>query len=313
MSGIPTTGGSIFVRLWSNINGAWQGNDYTYTAATLTSPKAVMSSPAPSSTLTGSAIRFTWAATTASAYWLDVGTASGQANLATGSVGTATAKTVSGIPLNGSTIYVMLWSFFGGAWQKNDYTYTAAAAENPKAVMTWPEPSSTLPGSTVRFTWNASGAANYRLDVGTALGQTNLFTGTLGAVASKTVTGLPLTGITLYARLWSFISGAWQFNDYTYTASTVDDTKAQMLNPEPSSTLSTTTVVFTRTGTGASNYWLDAGVQPATGDIFAGSFASGTTLSVPNIPRGSRTIYVRVWTFLAGAWVANEYTYIGPP
>jgi hypothetical protein len=29
---------------------------------------------------------------------------------------------------------------------------------------------------------------------------------------------LPTDGRTLYVRLWSLVSGAWQFNDYTYTA-----------------------------------------------------------------------------------------------
>jgi hypothetical protein len=33
------------------------------------------------------------------------------------------------------------------------------------------------------------------------------------------VTGLPTNGTTLYARLYSWINGAWQYNDYTYTAS----------------------------------------------------------------------------------------------
>jgi hypothetical protein len=49
---LPTTGGTIYVRLWSLIAGVWQANDYTYTAAN--GSKAVMISPAPGSTLTDS-------------------------------------------------------------------------------------------------------------------------------------------------------------------------------------------------------------------------------------------------------------------
>jgi hypothetical protein len=30
---LPTNGQPIYVRLWSWLNGAWQWNDYTYTAA----------------------------------------------------------------------------------------------------------------------------------------------------------------------------------------------------------------------------------------------------------------------------------------
>ena len=313
VTGIPTNGGSIYVRLWSNINGAWLGYDYTYTAATLVSPRAAIISPVPSTTLTGSAITFAWNTTSAGIYWLDVGTALGQANLATGNLGAATSKTVSSIPLNGSTVYVRLWSYFGGAWQSNDYTYPSAVTENPKAVITSPEPFYTLTGSTIRFLWNNSGASSYRLDVGTAVGLTDIYTGTLGTATSKTVAAIPLDGSKVYLRLWSNVSGVWQSNDYIYNAATVEDPKSYLLSPEPSSTLTGAAVTFTRTNTGASNYWIDIGVQRATGDIFGGSFNAATTITVSKIPSGSRLIYVRVWTFISGAWQANEYTFTGPP
>ena len=32
------------------------------------------------------------------------------------------------------------------------------------------------------------------------------------------VTGLPTNGKKLYARIYSWINGAWQYNDFTYTA-----------------------------------------------------------------------------------------------
>ena len=33
LSNLPTNGSTIYVRLWSKINGTWQYDDYTYTAA----------------------------------------------------------------------------------------------------------------------------------------------------------------------------------------------------------------------------------------------------------------------------------------
>ena len=33
LTGLSTTGSTIYVRLWSLANGTWQYNDYTYTAA----------------------------------------------------------------------------------------------------------------------------------------------------------------------------------------------------------------------------------------------------------------------------------------
>ena len=38
---------------------------------------------------------------------------------------------------------------------------------------------------------------------------------------SRTVSGLPTNGSTIYVRLWSLIGSTWQFTDYTYTAVTV--------------------------------------------------------------------------------------------
>jgi hypothetical protein len=79
------------------------------------------------STLSGSGITFTWSAGIgAAAYWLDVGTAPGGFDLFSQGTGLATSQSVSGIPTNGSTIYVRLWTVVGGVWQFNDYTYKGA-------------------------------------------------------------------------------------------------------------------------------------------------------------------------------------------
>ena len=99
----------------------------------------------------------------------------GQGNIFGQNVALATSQTVNGIPTDGSTVYVKLWTLLGGAWQFNDYTYKAAGG-NTKAVITSPVPGSALSGSSVTFTWSAAtGAAAYWLDVGSAQGQANIF------------------------------------------------------------------------------------------------------------------------------------------
>lgn len=152
----------------------------------------------------------------------------------------------------------------------------------------------------------------FRLDVGTGLGQTDIYTSTLGAATMKTITGIPLNGSQIYVRLWSNISGVWQSNDYTYITSTVEDPKAYLINPEPGSKLTGSSITFTRTNTGAAGYWLDVGIQRATGDIFGGSFSASVNQVVNNIPSGSQLIYVRLWTLINGAWQPTEYTFTGP-
>jgi hypothetical protein len=111
--------------LWTQIGGNWSFNDDTYTAAGGAS-NATMTTPSPGSTLAGSTVTFSWTAGTgASAYWLDVGTVQGQGNISGSNVGLLTSKSVSGIPTNGSTIYVRLWTQIGGSWTDIDYVYTA--------------------------------------------------------------------------------------------------------------------------------------------------------------------------------------------
>jgi hypothetical protein len=84
--------------------------------------------------------------------------------------------------------------------------------------MIFPEPGSTLTGSTVTFSWTAgSQVTQYNLRVGTtAANSSNIFGDTV-AGQSVTVSGIPVTGGTLYVRLYSMIDSAWQWHDYIYT------------------------------------------------------------------------------------------------
>jgi hypothetical protein len=102
--------------------------------------KASMTSPSPGSTLAGSTATFTWSAGSGvSQYSLAVGTTgAGSANLYNRSTGTARSAAVTGLPTNGSTVYVRLWSLIGGAWQWNDYTYRAAGGTGTPAPTTAP-------------------------------------------------------------------------------------------------------------------------------------------------------------------------------
>ena len=157
----------------------------------------------------------------ATEYWLTIGTTGvGSNDVYGGSQGTSLSGTVSGLPTNGSPVYVRLWTLLGGTlWQFNDYTYTAATQS--KAVLTSPAPGSTLAGSTVTFNWSAGGGATqYWLTIGTSgVGSNDVYGGSQGANLSGTVSGLPTNGSPVYVRFWSLLGGtSWQFNDYTYTA-----------------------------------------------------------------------------------------------
>jgi serine protease len=125
VSGLPTNGETINVRLLTNFNGSWAYSDYTYTAAT----HAVLATPAAGSTLAGAAVTFTLTPATgteATAYELWLGsTGVGSNNLYNSGQTTATTFNVKSLPTNGETIYARVLTNFGGTWGYVDTTYVA--------------------------------------------------------------------------------------------------------------------------------------------------------------------------------------------
>src|SRR5947207_1340872 len=121
------------------------------------SARAVLTTPAPGSTLPGATATFSWSAGAgATRCLMSIGTTGpGSFNVYSQGQGTNLSATVSGLPVDGSPVYVRLWTQLGGGtgWQFNDYTYTAA--NQSRAVLTTPAPGSTLPGATATFSWSA--------------------------------------------------------------------------------------------------------------------------------------------------------------
>jgi len=316
---LPSDGRTLYIRLWTFLSGAWQpGIDYTVSACNgcAADPRATLASPAAGSTLSGTIATFTWTAGTgASKYWLDVGNTAGVGDIANGET-VGLSRQAAGRPTDGRTIYLRLWTFINGAWQTPiDYTVKACngCTADPRATLASPLPGNTLTASSANFTWRpGAGATNYWLDIGNSPGVGDISGGATTALA-KNVTGLPVDGRTIYARLWTFLNGAWQTPfDYTYKACTNcgADPRAVLTSPSPGSTLTTSSVTFTwAAGTGATNYWLDVGNSAGSGDI-SGAATTGTSRTVGNIPRDGRTIYVRLWTFINGAWQTPiDYTF----
>jgi hypothetical protein len=306
VTGLPTNGTTLYARLYSLINGAWQYHDYTYTAA---ATPAVLTSPTPGSTLTSSSATFTWTAGSGvTQYVLGIGsTGVGSYDLYNSTPITATQASVTGLPTNGETLYARLYSLINGAWQYNDYTYTATATP---AVLTSPTPGSTLTSSSVTFQWTAgTGVTQYVLGIGsTGVGSYNLYNSTPITATQASVTGLPTNGETLYARLYSLISGTWQYHDYTYTASA---TPAVLTSPTPGSTLTSSSATFQWTaGSGVTQYVLGIG---STGvgsyDLYNSTPITATQASVTGLPINGETLYARLYSLINGTWQYHDYTY----
>jgi FG-GAP-like repeat len=222
VNGLPGDGSTVYVTLYSLVNGHWLNNAYTYTAFNNAAHEGVITSPVPSSTLGSSSIAFSWtAATGATAYWLDAGSsAGGNQYHQSGNLGNLLTTTVNGLPTNGSTVFVALYSLVNGQWIGNAFTYTALNATSGLAVMQTPVPGTTLSGNSATFTWAAGTAASaYWVDIGTVPGGNSIYSsGNLGSVLTTTVSSLPANGSTIYVTLYSLVGGEWLNNSHTYVS-----------------------------------------------------------------------------------------------
>lgn len=296
LTGLPTDGAPVYVTLITLYpGGVYAYERYLYSpAGTLT--KAAMQSPAPGSVLSGPNVTFNWSQGIGpSAYRLTAGFAGPGSDTLGLSASSATTQLVTGLPTDGSILYVRLFSLIGDVWQFNDYTYTTATG-SIKGAMQSPAPGSTLAAASVTFNWSAgSGAAQYRIDAGSiGFGSSNLFSLNSGTATTQTISGLPRNESNVYVRLWSLVGGNWQYNDYVYSTAT-GLLKAELQSPAPGF-VRTPEVTFTwSTGLGATQYHLYVGTAGVgSHNIVDQNTGSATTLTVNYIPTGATILYVRL-------------------
>ena len=115
------------------VSGVWLFD----TPPTVTSP-AEMQTPTPGTTITTSDVTFNWSVGSGvTNYALSLGTSVGATDIFDQET-TGTSLNVSGIPLDGNTLYVRLWSFIGSGWQFIDYTYQTQAPTSSLAELILP-------------------------------------------------------------------------------------------------------------------------------------------------------------------------------
>ena len=272
----------------------------------ISDPKAKLRTPGNGAALSSGNTTFTWdAGTGVQQYALWVGSEPDTYDLYAAAEGTNLSRSVT-LPSDGRPVYVRLWSMFNGAWQQyNSYTFTTqrAAGANVKAQMLTPANNSTLPASSVTFTWDAgTGAQKYALWVGSSVGTYDLYCADEGTNRSRTVT-LPSDGRTAYVRLWTMFNGSWtQNNNYTYSCYTAPEPNAIMVSPADGSTLAPGPTTFNwEPGSGAEQYALWIGSSPGTYDLYAGGESQNLSKTV-SLPADGRPIYVRLWTMFHGKW-----------
>ncbi|MGA2847935.1 MAG: glycoside hydrolase family 44 protein [Terracidiphilus sp.] len=280
----------------------------------VSSQAAVLTLPTPglSTKLAATAASFQWTAGAGvSEYQLSLGTTTGASDLYVYK-GTATSTVVPTLPANGVTVYATLSSKINGAWQSNAYLYTESGTAAP-AVLTSPTPGvGTVLGTTnVSFGWSAgTGVTEYQLNLSAiAPGDNDLFT-YKGTATSAIASALPKNGIPVYARLYSYINAAWQYNDYVYTESGTSPGLLTSPTPGLGTVLGTTNVTFEwTTGAGGAVYQLNlSAIGPGGSDLFLYK-GTATSATATTLPANGATVYATLYSNINGVWISNAYEY----
>ena len=180
-------------------------------------------SPSPGSTLKKDKITFSWDdyGDQKESWVLQVGTTRGGKQVYTRSLGGDVAShTVYGLPANGKTLYLRLFSreTSTSPWEYTDDTYNTKKLKKPEIY-------SPARGSRLRtaatFRWRAKGRSVrlWRVYVGSRRGSRNIFRRTLrGYKKNVRVTRIPANGRGVWVRLcWKTSStSAWKCRDYYY-------------------------------------------------------------------------------------------------
>ena len=226
--GSSSTYGWYWVTEFGTTNDGTSGSGSataTPTATTVANAKAAITSPADGSTLAGSTATFSWSAGSgALEYFLYAGSSQGANNYYGASQGTSLSRSLSGLPTNGSSVYIRLWTRFSTGWQYTDYSYTAATASSgggvslgSKASLISPAPGAYLPVWNASFSWApASGGLEYFFYLGTSQGANNLYGQSQGLNTSLTFGQLPSSSGPVFVRLWTRTASGWTYTDYSF-------------------------------------------------------------------------------------------------
>ena len=320
VTGLPVDGSTVHTRLWYRIGAsAWAYIDETYIAATISLPMITV--PIPDTDLSGSSEVFEWSdvgAIGVTDWWIVAGASVGGSNyFNSNNLGTATTVTVTGLPVDGSTVNVRLWYRIGSTpWAFIDEEYTASTEVLP--AITSPAPLSTLTSASETFTWSDSGGlgvTEWWLHIGSTAGGTDYFnSGNLGALESVVVNSLPIDGSTVHARLWYRVGPTpWQTVDTTYTAGSL--VTPGFVTPISLQELTGDNASFEWEDSGNigfNQWWLYVGSSVGANDYYnSGNLLAATTTLATGLPIDGTTVYARLWYRIdSGGWQTLDAVYI---
>jgi hypothetical protein len=289
-------GTQVHIRLHTKFAGQWRSVDTTITTKTV----AYLAGYSGSTGVLEADEAFTWPAVAgAEAYFVYVGSAPGQQDLASSGELTGTSYTIpvhrgANLPTDG-TVYVRLHTLHNGTWRSIDYTMTVLS----KALLSFPATAAENVDVTgIRFQWSAMSTAQaYYLYVGTQPGVKDVLNTGETSQLFWNANALP-GGRVLYARLWTKVGEAWRYADSTFTTRAA----SAFLYPRNGQRSVTLDRNFSWTAVdGADAYRVTFGVTPGGTDVHDSGEIASTQIAPPALPSVA-AIYGRVWARKGGVW-----------
>jgi len=267
----------------------------------------------------GATMPFKWNASSgANKYFLEVNTSPTWASggrVFYSDVGNVTVIDVSGIPTETSCYWRL--------WPGNAAGYASDAAEGTTFILGTCKPSeptlsspangATVAGSSATFSWVAGTGSptKYWLQINSnsSFTGTNYYNADVGAVLSKSVSGLPGNGSTLYWRVDAYNACGW--GNWSATGSFVNACAVpgapSLTSPAAGATVAGSSGTFTwAAGTGSpTKYWLEINSNSSfTGTRYYYAEVTGTSKTVTTLPGNGNTLYWRVEAYNACGWGA---------
>ena len=275
-------------------------------AASFVAPQ--LTAPAPSgSTLPGQSATFSWNPGSATNFEFRIGTVLGANDVFSSKPTTLTSFDVTTLPTNGLTLYVRLYYMVSGVYQGIDYTFLEAGSPTPPTLLT----TSPLTGPDVTFSWNPGTSKKFQFRLGSVLGANDLYSSGQTTSTSAYATGLPTNGLTIYARLYYRVNGAWQYIDRTYIESGTP-TPPTLLTPTPTSTLPNAPVTFTWDPGTETIFQFRLGTVRGSNNIYGSLETTQHSVTVNTLPTDGSPIHARLYYKVNGVWQYIDYLYTAP-
>ena len=236
----------------------------------------------------------------ASAYYVHIGSAPDLTDaFDSGQMPAPTTTVLGPLLVGGRTYFLRLYTLFNGVWGYRDYSFTTRAWASllaPAAGAQGQDPNQSLQ-------WNAvDGATSYRLDLGTAVGATDLGSSGNTTATQFAVVGLP-GGATIYMRLSTTVAGQAHSED------TVIGTRAvpRFIAPAPGRYGVTAPVTFRwNRVVGADTFVLDVGTTPGGLDVLSQiGVGLGGSYQMSSLPAAD-PLYARIWARIGGVWYHDD-------